>query len=340
MQIIVAYRGIPQARGWALGACLARAFRRLGHQVTEHGRYYQTAEWIEDEPLPDSADLLVYCECNDPEPQYRRLKSVRTRWKAYWDFDVHTHPGATLAFVKDMGFTHVFCANKLYQALFSAVCSHAYYLPIGVDEELCRPLAGVTRSVAVGLCGTPYPGRVALVGTLTDAGLDARLQGGVYAERYVEALNSYRIGLNSEVGGGRGLLPGRVWETLACRTLLLTERADFIDLFFRDMHDLVTFSGPDECLEKCRFLLSHDAERERIATQGYQAVLDAHTYRHRAQAILDAVTEDQRPAWDQNVPKGSRSAHRAAHALILRHQIAGLPGMSYVTNSLRRLRTR
>lgn len=335
MEIIVAYRGIPEARGWALGACLSRAFRRMGHQVTEYGAYYQTAERVADGPLPDSADLLVYCECNDPEPQYRALKSIPTRWKAYWDFDIHTHPGATLAFIKDMGFTHVFYANRLYQPLFAALCGETYYLPIGVDEELCRPLAGAVRSVAVGLCGTPYPGRVALIGALARAGMDARLQTGVHAERYVEAVNSYQIHLNYEVGGGRGLLPGRIWETPACRTLLLTERADFVDLFFRDMHDVVTFSGPDECLEKCRFLLSYESERERIAEQGYRTVLGSHTYRHRAQSILDAVTEGRRPAWDTDPPGRTRSAARAAGALILRHHIAALPGAGRL---LRRLR--
>jgi hypothetical protein len=298
LSIVVAYRGIPQARNWALGACLARAFKRLGHTVYEYGNYYQTQDRVSPISLPSSTDILVYCECNDLDPQYLELKSLKARWKVYWDFDVAARPASTFSFLHKMGFTHIFYGNKLYREFFLSLSPHVYYLPIGVDEELYHPLPDNAPAIDIGLCGTPYPSRTALINRLVEAGMEARLVTGVYAEDYVAAVNNFKIHLNADVGGGRGLLPSRIWETLGCKTLLLAERADFIELFFEEGQEVVLYSTPEECLEKARYYLTHQAEREQIAEQGYKKVLLAHTYQKRAQSIIEAVTSRQKPVWD------------------------------------------
>jgi hypothetical protein len=46
MHILVSYRGAPNIRGWETGAMLARAFRRLGHDVDEYAKIYQRPEWV------------------------------------------------------------------------------------------------------------------------------------------------------------------------------------------------------------------------------------------------------------------------------------------------------
>jgi hypothetical protein len=117
-------------------------------------------------------------------PQYTELKALDAKWRAYWSLDVHTHAPSTLSFIEEMGFTHVFFANGFYRNPFRAVCDTTYFLPIGFDDELHRPIHGVPKTMDIGLCGSPYRGRVGLVRRIQGAGLNAQLITGRYAEEY------------------------------------------------------------------------------------------------------------------------------------------------------------
>ena len=58
---------------------------------------------------------------------------------------------------------------------------------------------------------------------------------------------------------------------------------------FRDGVHLVTYRASEDLLEKVRYYLEHDEERERIAAAGRAEVLAKHTYRHRMEEMLGAV---------------------------------------------------
>jgi len=78
----------------------------------------------------------------------------------------------------------------------------------------------------------------------------------------------------------------RVFEGLACKKLLLTEDVPAIHDHFEDGRHLVLFKTIDEAVEKARYYLAHDNERNHIAAAGYAEFLDKHTYMHRAKHIL------------------------------------------------------
>ena len=289
LTIVVAYRGVPHARGWATGDCLVRALRRLGHKVYAYGNYYRCGEKLEEGTLPPRADLLIYCECNDHDPQYQELSCYPAGCKAYWDFDTHMHPQATFDFVRAMRFDLVFFANKLYAEQFEALAAKAVFLPYAFDDERFFPDPGASKTVEAALIGSPFPERLRFLEELHRRNLPVQLINGRYREHYVAAINELKVHLNYYPSGGRGLLVGRVWETIGCATLLLTERADFIEEFFEDGKHLVLYSGEEECADKLRYLLANDAERERIARQGWLHGLSHHTYLARAQTILASI---------------------------------------------------
>ena len=88
----------------------------------------------------------------------------------------------------------------------------------------------------------------------------------------------------------------RVFEGLASGSLLLTNALDAngqAELFEGGVH-LATYASADELLDKARYYLMHQAEREQIAATGRAAVLSGHTYRHRMETILKAI-ETVRP---------------------------------------------
>jgi len=78
----------------------------------------------------------------------------------------------------------------------------------------------------------------------------------------------------------------RVFETLACKRFLLTENVPAIHDHFEDGKHLVLFKTIDEAVEKAKYYLAHDNERNAIAEAGYREFLDKHTYMHRAKEIL------------------------------------------------------
>ena len=287
LKIAVAYRGIPHSKGWATGDNLVRAFKRLGHEVYAYGNYYNSNERLDSRELPAELDLLVYCECNDDDPQYTELRQQKARARVYWDFDVDNgRQGAAKQLAKQVGFDMICHANKLYDDYFKQFAPKTIFLPYAFDDEHFHPLK-IKPTADVAIIGTPYDKRLEYVAKLKKLGVDVQFIQGKYREDFVKAINSLKIHLNLNIfgPGGDGLLVARVWETIGCGTFLLTQRKDFIEDFFEDGEHLALFDNPEECAEK-------------IARQGYEHGLRHHTYVARAKTILDGAAELlDNPAW-------------------------------------------
>jgi hypothetical protein len=290
VNIVVSYRGIPHSRGRETGACIARAFRRLGHSVYEYGNYYKTSQRIRDEAVPLETDLLVYCECNDGDPQYEELKNLKAHKKVYWDFDISYHPARTMTFIMRMKFDAIFYANRLFGTSLKKLWHHSYFLPYAIDDEYHRKISEVNKEYDIGLCGSPYGIRMNYLDTLNRAGLKAKIFNGIYGVDFIRLINSFKIHLNINPSSGRGLLNARVWETTGCGTLLLTQQEDFIELFFENGKHILTFSDINDCINKSKKLLADDDARESIAQAGYALVHEQHTYVNRAQTILKTLS--------------------------------------------------
>lgn len=92
-----------------------------------------------------------------------------------------------------------------------------------------------------------------------------------------------RIVLNESIGDDLNM---RTFEALACKRLLLTEDIPAVRDHFEDGKHLVLFKTIDEAVDKAKYYLAHDDERNAIAEAGYREFLDKHTYLHRAKEIL------------------------------------------------------
>lgn len=81
----------------------------------------------------------------------------------------------------------------------------------------------------------------------------------------------------------------RVFETMATGNFLLTNWIPTLDDLFKDGKHLVTYKTLDEAVEKTKYYLAHEEEREKIALAGQKEVLAKHTYSHRIQTIFDVI---------------------------------------------------
>lgn len=78
----------------------------------------------------------------------------------------------------------------------------------------------------------------------------------------------------------------RCFEATATGSFLLTEWVPTLYECFHDGKHLVTFKTMDEAVEKARYYLEHEYERNEIAKAGMKHTLANHTYQHRVKEVL------------------------------------------------------
>lgn len=110
------------------------------------------------------------------------------------------------------------------------------------------------------------------------------------AEKYCQSKIVFNIAMRDDINM-------RVFETLCSGSFLLTNWLPTLGDLFEDGKHLVTYKTLDEAVEKAKYYIAHDDEREKIAEAGFQEVRSKHTFAHRAKTVLDACL----PGWETQI---------------------------------------
>jgi len=94
------------------------------------------------------------------------------------------------------------------------------------------------------------------------------------------------------IGLQNSQLTQRTYEILGSEGFLLTNDTLPVRQLFQNGRDLIISSSPEETIALANYYLLHPEERERIRKQGKLAV-DGHTYRHRAEYIVNTLKEQK-----------------------------------------------
>jgi spore maturation protein CgeB len=163
--------------------------------------------------------------------------------------------------------------------------------------------------------GQPHGDRRQTVAMLDDAGLPVECwgfgwpAGQIEHEQMVEVFASSRINLNlsnsSEAPGLKARLrrllhfrpppprpsqiKGRNFEVPGCGGFLLTESVPHLERYFELDREVAVFDGADDLVDKVRYWLDHEQERQRVADAGYRRVISEHTYDLRFAAIFEEL---------------------------------------------------
>jgi hypothetical protein len=79
----------------------------------------------------------------------------------------------------------------------------------------------------------------------------------------------------------------RTFEIPACGAFMLAERTDEHLELFEEGKEMACFASPEELVEKVRYYLAHDEERQGITVSGYRRVTtEPHTYQDRLVDLL------------------------------------------------------
>jgi len=87
----------------------------------------------------------------------------------------------------------------------------------------------------------------------------------------------------------RKAIKGRIFEILGSSNFLLTEYADDLENYYQIDKEIVCYKNMNELIDKIKYYLEHDKERETIAKIGYERTLREHTYEKRFNDIFKTI---------------------------------------------------
>lgn len=95
--------------------------------------------------------------------------------------------------------------------------------------------------------------------------------------------------LKSLLGKRREQIKGRNFEIPGCGGFLLSGYADNLGEYYEDDKEIVIFKDTKALINKIKYYLEHDEEREAIAKAGYERTLRDHTYEKRFNEIFKTI---------------------------------------------------
>ena len=104
------------------------------------------------------------------------------------------------------------------------------------------------------------------------------------AKRFSESKIAFNISIGDDINM-------RLFETMGTGSFLLTNELPTLGKLFEDGKHLVTYNSYDDMVEKAKYYIEHDEEREKIAEAGYNEVINKHTYQHRIDKIMETINE-------------------------------------------------
>jgi len=193
-------------------------------------------------------------------------------------------------------------------------CSNACYLPLAADPELHYPIElseqdRIEFGADVVFVGNWRAEHEQMLSALEGFELaiwgpnwGRKAQRGSWVRRcwrgrtlttgaeYAKAHLAAKIGLNPIDLLNRTTHDQRLFELPACGAFALVTRTDEVMELFQEGETVDCFGTPEELVNKVIYYLEHEDERREIARKSYEFVLsDGHTYRERAQTILEKL---------------------------------------------------
>jgi len=114
---------------------------------------------------------------------------------------------------------------------------------------------------------------------------------GMGPEEHTAFLNSGQMVIQNSRWGE---VTRRIFEGMACGKMVLCDRLDKskkLDELFEDGKDIVYYDDIIDCIYKMNNYSGNDAERERIAANGYNKVMENHTQKQRVEFIINKYKE-------------------------------------------------
>ncbi|MHC4322543.1 MAG: CgeB family protein, partial [Planctomycetota bacterium] len=190
-----------------------------------------------------------------------------------------THLGYDYRLNKAKEFDHVFCNQIRAVEEFNKDGVIAEFLPHAVEPQAYPNKPAAIKKFDIGFVGYVTFEKRALMLDRIFKEFPNFWYGQRLFEECAEIYRKSRIIFNTAAVDDINM---RCFEATATGSFLLTEYVPTIGECFEDGVHLVTYKDMDDAVDKARYYLEHEDEREKIAKAGMEHTLNNHTYRHRA----------------------------------------------------------
>lgn len=157
----------------------------------------------------------------------------------------------------------------------------------------------LNREIDVSFLGTmkDHPDRRAGISALRRNGINVYQSGGqrenrLSIDKYADVYRRSKIALNfCYHPNGIAQVKGRVFEVTSCGAMLLEAENNETAQFFDPMVDYVPFSDEKDLVDKIRYYLAHDDEREEITANGHKKVNEKYNPEIFWQTVIEKVLQ-------------------------------------------------
>jgi spore maturation protein CgeB len=160
------------------------------------------------------------------------------------------------------------------------------WLPLACDPEIHKKI-DIKKKFDVAFVGTEGKKslRSILLRKLREKYPHSFLGTATYTD-IAKIYSSSKIGFNYSINNDINM---RIFEVMSCGSLLLTNfiKNNGFEELFEDRKHLVIYRSRKELFKLIDYYLSHEKEREYIAQNGHNLVIQRHTYTHRLKAMFE-----------------------------------------------------
>ena len=284
MKILIIQEKGRHEKNWKFRESLniQRALTKLGYDSTVWGLGYENFETSFDE-LEKEHDVIFLIE-NYPYNGWVPDLSESKKLKVFWSIDSH------VALYDHMNM----CDKNKIDIVLNSVYGHdrfftnqkTYYFPNAYPDDLIYPL-NIEKVHDVGFCGN-INNRGSWMDEIKNK-FNLKIDEFVIGNDMVESINKYKIHFNRNISDD---LNYRTFETLGCKTFLLTNETPGLSELFDIGNHLVTYDSVSDLFEKIDYYLNNESERMAISQSGYDHVVKNHTFYERMKYFINIINEN------------------------------------------------
>jgi hypothetical protein len=224
--------------------------------------------------------LLENYEVNGWIPDLSKINKL----KIFWSIDSHCALEQ-----------HIYTASK--HKINIVLCSNiddidnfpvkSYWFPNAYPDDLIHPKENIEKTIDIGFCGNILNRTDWLENISKYFNLKTDIF--VIGDDMVNVINSYKIHFNKNLSYDINF---RTFETLGCKTLLMTNYTNGLEKLFDLDNDLVLYKSFEDLKEKIDYYLNNESERLRISENGFNKVKKEHTYFKRTEQLIEIIKEN------------------------------------------------
>ena len=228
-------------------------------------------------------DVIILLENYESNGWLPDLSNIN-KLKIFWSIDSHMVLMNHITTVVKNKIDIVLNAIESHQNYFKT--SKTFYFPNAYPSDLISPIDGVDKNIFLGFCGSLLNRSEILDKLENKFGLKKDIW--KLGNEMVKTINGYNIHFNKTLSND---INYRIFETMGCNTLILTNSTENINTFFKDMENIVIYNNEIELFEKLNVLSSDNDLIKKISDSGYELVKNNHTYDNRVDVLLKIISD-------------------------------------------------